>query len=137
MPMRGSVFGPQARKEHTMVRVLMSSLLVASVLGCAASGPAISKSSMGNLEINVFVVRIEPGAKSDAGLEHVKASSRHEVYIDDDFVGTVTPQKPVLYLKRGEHVVRVESPGFRVYEKTIRILGEPNHQVLNVILEKE
>jgi len=131
-----------------MNKAFLPALLVVALLGCTTSGPAISKSTMGNLEINVLVAETKAGDEAEGGegleqakaclrLQQIEASLRHEVYIDEDFVGTATSAKPVLYLKRGEHVVRVECPGYRVYEKTIRILGEPNHQVLTVILEKE
>jgi len=42
----------------------------------------------------------------------------------------------VLYLKRGRHTVKVELEGAKSYEQVIAILGDPNHQVLNIVLEK-
>jgi hypothetical protein len=48
----------------------------------------------------------------------------------------LTKLVPVLYLKRGRHTVEVELEGAGKYEQTITILGEQNHQVLNIILEK-
>ena len=107
--------------------VVAFGLFVASVLfsGCVGStGPAISKSRMGNLAIHVHTPEeIDP--------------RRAEIYIDGLYIGDITPQKPVLYIKRGEHLVRVELPGFKPVEKQITVLGDPNHQVMNVFLEKE
>ncbi len=59
------------------------------------------------------------------------------LYLDGVFVGNLTRDMPVLYAKRGVRVIRVESPGHEAYERSITVLGDPNHQVLNVILEKE
>jgi hypothetical protein len=100
-------------------------LLTAAVLcGCVSSGPAISKSSMGNLEVYVTAsqgVDVQPAA----------------IYVDGVFVGNVSQDLPVLYLKRGKHVVRVELTGMKTYEQEIDVLGDPNHQFLDVSLEKK
>ena len=100
-------------------------LLVVMVLvsGCATFGPVVSKSSIGNLEINVYTADMKPNY--DASL-----------YLDGVFVGNLSKTMPVLYARRGTRVVRVECPGYQPYEKTITILGDPNHQVLNVVLTK-
>jgi hypothetical protein len=42
---------------------------------------------------------------------------------------------PVLYIKRGLRTVKVELDGMKTYEQAITILGDPNHQFLNVALE--
>lgn len=42
---------------------------------------------------------------------------------------------PVLQLKKGKHVVRVELEEAETYTESITILGEPNHQVLNVAMK--
>ena len=103
----------------------IASLLAAIVLcGCVSTGPAVSKSSMGNLEVYVTApqgVNVQPAS----------------IYIDGVFVGNVSQDLPVLYLKRGQHVVRVELAGMKTYEKQIDILGDPNHQFLDVSLEKQ
>ena len=98
--------------------------LVLSVLfaGCATTGPAISKSAMGNLEINVYGADNQPVDWAD-------------IYLDGLFVGNLTGKKPILYVRNGERKVRVEVPGYIAYERSINILGEPNHQVLSVFLE--
>lgn len=97
--------------------------LVLFIVGCESTGPAISKSRLGNLEINVY------------GPEETKPNA--ELYLDDTFIGNLTRHMPVLHVKRGERVIRVQAPGFKPYEKTIVILGAPNHQVLNVYLEEQ
>ena len=99
-------------------------LLAVISSGCVGStGPAISKSQMGNLGIYVHTP------------EEIDAR-RAEVYIDGLYIGGITRDMPVLYIKRGEHVVRIELPGFKSVEKRITVLGDPNHQVMNVFLEK-
>jgi hypothetical protein len=59
------------------------------------------------------------------------------VYVGGVFIGNASATKPVLYLQRGPRTVRVELKGFRPFETTLTILGEPNHQVLNVVLEPQ
>jgi hypothetical protein len=100
-------------------------LLAATFLcGCVSTGPAISKSSMGNLEIYVTAPQ---------GVDAMPA----RIYVDGVFVGNVSQDLPVLYLKRGRHVVKVELVGMKTYQHEIDILGEPNHQFLDVTLEKK
>ena len=100
-------------------------LLAATMLcGCVDSGPAISKGTMGNLEVYVTApqgVDVHPA----------------QIYLDGIFVGNVSETLPVLYLKRGKHVVRVELADMKTYEQEIDILGDPNHQFLDVTLEKK
>ena len=91
--------------------------------GCVSTSPAVSKSTSGNLEISV---------SAPQGTE-VRAA---RVHVDGVFVGNVSERMPVLYLKRGRHTVRVELEGTKGYEQAIVILGDPNHQVLNIALEK-
>ena len=52
------------------------------------------------------------------------------------FIGNVSQSRPIHFLKRGVRAIRVELPGTKTYEQGIDILGDPNHQVLNVMLEK-
>ena len=112
--MRAAVF------QRSMGMVLWAVILS----GCVSTGPAISKSRMGNLAIYVHTPEgIDP--------------RRAEVYIDELYIGDMTPKKPVLHIKRGEHVVRVVLPGLKPVKKRIEVLGDPNHQVMNVFLEKE
>ena len=91
--------------------------------GCLATSSAVSKSTTGNLEVNV---------SAPQGMEVRTA----RVFVDGAFVGNVSERMPVLYLKRGRRVIRVELDGARSYEQAIAILGDPNHQVLNVVLER-
>ena len=100
-------------------------LFAATILcGCVSTGPAISKSSMGNLDVYVTAPQ---------GVDVHPAS----IFVDGGFVGNVSPDLPVLYLKRGKHVVRVELADMKTYEQQITILGDPNHQFLDVTLEKK
>jgi|SRR6266850_7599474 len=92
--------------------------------GCADFGPAISKTTMGNLEVNILV---------PDGLD-VRAA---RIYVDDVFIGNVSNRMPILQLKRGKRVVKVELEGAESYTESITILGEPNHQVLNVTLKRK
>lgn len=59
------------------------------------------------------------------------------ISVDGFFVGNVSQDLPVLYLKRGNHVIKVELAGMKTYEQQICILGDPNHQFLDVTLEKK
>ena len=94
-----------------------------ALCGCVSTGPAISKDSTGNLEINIV-------APQDIPDELAK------IYVDGHFIGNVSKRLPVLFLKRGLRTIRVELPGTKTYEQGIDILGDPNHQVLNIVLEK-
>ena len=95
---------------------------VALLAGCVSPGPAMSKAELGSLEINVF------GPQN--------ASVRvADIYVDGLFIGNATAQRPILYIKRGERKVRVELAGYKPYERTIHLFGDPNHQVLNILME--
>jgi len=107
-----------------MKRVLLFVVASVIVAGCVSTGPVISKSKMGNLQTNVCTSEMKPVYNAN-------------LYLDGLFVGNLTEDMPVLHVKRGERVIRVEWPGYKAYERTITVLGDPNHQVLNVILEKE
>jgi hypothetical protein len=91
--------------------------------GRASTGPAVSKSDFGNLEINL----ISTGTESQ---QLVGA----ELHLDGVFIGNLTSRLPVIHAKRGQRIVKVVCPGYKVYEKKITVLGDPNHQVLNVVL---
>lgn len=115
---------PNKKRRQQPPRLAVVLLVAAALLsGCLATGPAVSKSTQGNLEVNVTAPQ---------GME-VRAA---RLYVDGVFVGNVSERLPVLYLKRGNHALKVELEGARAYEQAIRILGDPNHQVLNVTLEK-
>ena len=88
------------RNEGTMNKLLALLVLAPFLAGCVCASPAISKSDTGNLEINVFGPKNVPLYQAD-------------ISVDGFFVGNATPNKPVLYLKRGECDVRVESPGYQ------------------------
>lgn len=95
-----------------------------ALCGCVSTGPAISKDTMGNLEVYVTApdgVDVHPA----------------RIYVDTVFVGNVSSTLPVLYLKRGKHSVKVELAGMKINEQVIDILGEPNHQFLYVPLERK
>lgn len=101
-------------------------LLVAMLFlsGCETTSPAISKSDVGNLEINI------------TGTDQQQLPTA-ELYLDGVFVGNPSSRLPVIYVKRGERTIRVTCPGYKPYEKKITVLGDPNHQVLNILLLKE
>ncbi|HCE43911.1 MAG TPA: hypothetical protein DET40_10220 [Lentisphaeria bacterium] len=102
---------------------LLTMLLTLS--GCVTSGPTVSKSDMGNLELNVYTHDKEIDARFA------------DVYVDAIFLGNISPNKPILNLREGDHNIRIELKGYKSYEKKIFISGDPNHQVLNVLLEKQ
>ena len=106
--------------KTSIVALVISGALLS---GCVVSGPAVSKSTMGNLEINVWVP------------QDMQARAAR-IHVDGVFVGNVSERMPVLFLKRGRHTVKVELEGTKGYEQAVNILGDPNHQVLNVSLEK-
>ena len=107
-----------------MKRLLIIIIVGMMLGGCVTRGPVVSKSRMGNLKINV------------QGPEEM-AVNRARLYLDDLPVGNVSPYMPVLHVKRGLRVVRVELEGCKVYEQEIFIFGAPNHQVLNIVLEEK
>ncbi|MHC4266102.1 MAG: PEGA domain-containing protein [Planctomycetota bacterium] len=99
------------------------SICILLTSGCVYHGPAVSKSSTGNLEVNVL------------GKDMVYNNA--ELYVDGNFIGNVTKHLPVLHIRRGQREIRIEVPGFKPYEKHIIILGQPNHQVINAFMEKD
>ena len=107
-------------KEPTLLLVF----LAAALSGCVSSSPAISKSSMGSLDIHV------------AAPEGVDVH-RARIRVDGIFVGNVSRDLPVLFLKRGKHEIIVELAHMKIYQQEIQILGDPNHQYLEVNLEKQ
>jgi hypothetical protein len=92
--------------------------------GCADFGPAVSKTNLGNLEINIL---------PPEGLD----SQAARIYVDETFIGNVSSRMPILQLKRGKHVIKVELQDAETYTESITILGEPNHQVLNIALKRK
>jgi hypothetical protein len=92
--------------------------------GCADFSPAVSKTDMGNLELNVV---------APEGLNACAA----RIYVDNLFIGNISSRMPVLQLKRGKRVIRVELESAETCTETITILGEPNHQILNLLLKKK
>lgn len=79
---------------------------------------------MGNLEIYV-------NAPQGTDVRSAK------IFADGVFISNVSQDLPVLYLKRGKHVITVELPGMKTYRQEITILGDPNHQFLDVELQKQ
>jgi len=109
-------------REFRFGLVLVTTVVSALILSGCVAGPAISKSDLGNLEINIT---------APAGVDTRLA----RIYVDGIYVGNVSDRMPVLHLKRGQRQVRVELSGAKEYQETIEVLGEPNHQVLNVVLQ--
>jgi len=105
----------------TSTAVLLTGLLLVCV--CADFGPFLSKSNLGNLEINIV---------APEGLDARAA----RIYVDDIFIGNVSARMPILHLKNGKHVVKVELDGAATYTEALTILGDPNHQVLNAALKR-
>ena len=107
---------------HVRAASFLVSLLGAFLLcGCVVTGPAISKTDVGNLEINIK-------APQSVDVQYAR------IYVDDIFIGNVSARMPVLHLKKGKRLVRVEMDSMKTYREAVEILGEPNHQVLNVML---
>ena len=107
---------------HVRGVLFLASLLGALLLcACVVTGPAISKTDVGNLEINIR-------ASQSVDVQCAR------IYVDDIFIGNVSVRMPVLHLKKGKRLVRVELDGMKTYREAVEILGEPNHQVLNVML---
>jgi hypothetical protein len=106
----------------TSITAFLAGLLL--VCGCADFSPAVSKTNMGNLEINI---------QAPEGLDARTA----RIYVDGVFIGNVSNRMPVLQLKRGKRVIKVDLDGADSYAESITILGEPNHQVLNVALKRK
>ncbi len=107
-----------------MTKMFPLLVLLSVLVGCVSESPAISKSAFGNLEISVY------GPK-DAPMYHA------DIFVDGLFIGNANSTMPVLYLKTGERNVRVELAGYAPYDRKINVLGDPNHQVLNVFLKPE
>jgi len=107
---------------HVRAASFLASVLGALILcGCVVTGPAISKADVGNLEINIR-------APKSVDVRYAR------IYVDDHFIGNVSARMPVLHLKKGKRLVRVEMDSMKTYREAVEILGEPNHQVLNVML---
>ena len=103
-------------------RLISAALCLMSMLaGCMTASPTVSKSKLGNLQINVAFPKDISAFNAD-------------LYLDDLFIGNVSANMPVIYAKRGDRTVRVEATGCETYQRTITILGDPNHQVLNINL---
>jgi len=93
------------------------------LVGCFSGGPVVSKSTTGNLAINV---------SAPEGVD----TSQARLYLDSAFIGNVSARMPVLYVRRGKRVIRAELHGFPPVEENLLVLGEPNHQTLNVVFGK-
>jgi len=104
------------------VNLLLAAMLL--LCGCAEFGPAVSKSDVGNLELNI---------SAPEGLDVRTA----RIYIDGVFIGNLSNRMPVLQLKRGKRLVKLDLEGAQPYAEEIIILGEPNHQVLNAVLKRK
>ena len=88
----------------------MLNWFVVFLCGCVDFGPAVSKSSMGNLEINITAPEgVDVGAS--------------RLYVDDVFIGNVSSRMPVLQLKRGKRVVKVELEGPETVAESVHHSG--------------
>lgn len=106
------------------MKYLFFCFLLSVLVGCSSGGSFASKSKDGNLEINVIT--------QDAAARVAYC----DVYVDGQFVGNVSAKRPVLNLAEGEREIKVYLAGYKPYVRTIVIVGQPNHQVLNVELVK-
>lgn len=109
------------RWERFICIVLVGALFMG--IGCITSGPAVSKSSRGNLAIYV---------EAPEGID----AENTELYLDGCFIGNPSSQRPILYIKKGSRTIRATLNGCKTIEKTIAILGEPNQQFLNLVFER-
>ncbi len=97
--------------------------LATAVCSCVYDdGP--SKRSSGNVELSVGPLK-----------EGEKVLSP-SIYLDGRFIGTASPSKPILYLKRGNYDMRFELEGHEPQEHTLRVLSRGNMQYLRVELKK-
>ncbi len=104
------------------ISVLVTGLSL--LCGCADFSPVVSKSNLGNLELNI----VAPEALD---------AHAARIFVDDVFIGNVSARMPILHLKLGKHVIKVELDGAATYTESLTILGDPNHQVLNVALKRK
>jgi hypothetical protein len=103
-----------------LIFAVLNSTALCALAGCAVGGSVVSKSTTGNLEINVI---------APEGVD----AAQTRLFIDGAFIGNVSERRPVLYVRRGERVLRAELAGFPAIEEKFLILGEPNHQTWNVV----
>ena len=106
------------KSTFSLVICLLSVLVLT---GCIDLGPFITKTNLGNLEINIAAPQgLDPQAS--------------RIFVDGIFIGNVSSRMPILYLKTGMHRIRVELDGAATYTQEIMVIGDPNHQVLNINL---
>jgi len=85
----------------------------------------VTKEKYGNLEVTVAYQGGEPTEKYP------------EISVDGKLIGQVSEHMPVLYLREGEHLIDVRSPGFTPWQRQMFIAGGPNHQFIQAVLRKE
>lgn len=111
------------------VRYWTCGLLAGAVLmmtSCVCSEKTfVTKERYGNLEVTVAYQGGEPTEKYP------------EISVDGKLVGQVSEHMPVLYLRDGEHLIEVRTPGFVPWQRRIFIAGSPNHQFIQAVLRKE
>ena len=95
------------------------------VTGCVSAPYYPDKEREGNVEVVV-----EPLIEGEIALHP-------RVYLDNNFIGHASPQKPILYLKRGMYTFRVKLDRYEIWEERIRVLGAPTMQKIHVKLEKK
>jgi hypothetical protein len=60
------------------------------------------------------------------------------IYVDDAFVSNVSHEyMPILNLKCGQHVLRVQLDGMKTYQHRVEVLPGPNYQFVDVRLQRE
>lgn len=106
-----------------MHKLIIQIILVISISTACMTNPS-DKSQSGNFEISVTPLEVE-------GLPTYPT-----IYIDGKFIGNASKNKPVLYLSKGKHDIRVEAKGYKTYQQTIQILGGQSLQIVTVALEK-
>lgn len=92
--------------------------------GCFSQQITDSKACNGNLEINIV------------NKDMVENIDNVEIFIDGKPIGNLSKSRPVLYLTTDKHVIEARHTGYKTVSKEITILGEPNHQVVNILLVK-
>jgi len=106
-----------------MYKLFFQLMIVIFISTACISNPS-DKSQSGNFEIIVTPLEVDG--------QPIFPS----VYINGKFIGNASKNKPVLYLNKGKHEIKVEAKGFKAYQQTIQILGAQSMQIITVELEK-
>jgi len=104
------------------MHVVVLAFVLLITTSCASQVSASDDSPLGNLVIRVFAPE-----GTDARLA--------ELYLDTQFLGTASPELPILRVPEGTHSIVVVMAGCATYERDITVLGAPSRQLVNVFLE--